>query len=413
MKIHHLSSAHFEGGAARAGYRLHRGLVRLGLESVWLDASKNTPCLPDIKRVAAPRRRWKGFARLFRLDERRRFRRVFSGTWTLATLPSGLGRAALISKPGWPDVFNFHWVSDYLDWNEALPAITSRAPVVWTLHDLNPIAGVWHYDPDPQERNGKRDSWDRRIQWRKRDLLERIPRERLVFVAPSAWMAGRARASEIAGGFEVHHIPNGIDTEVFYPGERSRIRAELGLPAEGKLVGFVADNLTDRRKGIAQLYAALGEIKGDVSVLLAVAGAGDMPQSDFRQYKLGAIREDARMRAFYAACDLFVCPSLQDNLPNTVMEAMACGTPVVGFEVGGIPDMIQHGETGALVPLGDVGALAAVIRALLADSKTLTRMGLRARAVVEERYAMPVIARRMANLYLRLSESQSIANKAL
>lgn len=408
VKIHHLSSAHFSGGAARAGFRIHCALLAAGHESVWVDAGRDCPERPDIVRAAPARRRWKGWARLLRLDERRRFRRAFSAARTLATIPSGPGTKELITAAGWPDLFHFHWVSDYLDWAGALPALTARVPVVWTLHDLNPLGGAWHYDPDADEIDPRRTRWEEKLRRRKREVLSRLPGDRLVFVAPSRWIAGRIRACEATSHFATHQIPYAIDTTIFCPGERDMMRAELDLPARARIVGFVADSISDRRKGVRELCEALALLPGNRPAVLVAVGGGALPLATENYRRIGRIQDDARLRAFYAACDLFVCPSLQDNLPNTVLEAMACGTPVVAFDTGGIPDMVSEGETGRLVPTGDIKALAGTIAALLDDEAARARMGRSGRARVEADFSPGVVARRHAELYLGLLDGRGL-----
>jgi glycosyltransferase involved in cell wall biosynthesis len=398
LKVHHLSSAHFVGGAARAGYRIHRGLIVAGYNSLWMDAGRETPALPNLRQVAVQRPRWKGFARLLGIDERKRFRRAFRGAGTLATIPSGAGRSKLIVGGDWPDIFHFHWVADFLDWSEALPVLTARVPLVWTLHDLNPLAGAWHYDPGSEERSSQRDRWNEKLARRKRELLMRLTPDRLAFIAPSRWIAERARASEITAQFPIHHVPYGLDTEQFRPGLKAEMRARLGLPVQGLLVGFVADSLVDRRKGAAQLCDALALLGSAANVALVTVGRGDLKLGG-RYYPLGPIQDDDQLRIFYAACDLFVCPSLQDNLPNTVLEAMACGTPVAAFAAGGIPDMVEDSVTGKLAPPGEVPALARIIRELLSNAEMRGHLGRNARLRVEAEFALPVVIRRHGDLY--------------
>jgi glycosyltransferase involved in cell wall biosynthesis len=406
MLIHHLSSANFKGGAARAGYRLHQGLAAAGYTSRWLDAGRDSPQMPDVLRIKIARRFWKGWARFFRLDERRRFRRAFRSASSVATLPSGPGKASLIAGPGWPEIFHFHWVSDFLDWDSALPLLTSRVPVVWTLHDLNPLIGAWHYDPDPTELNARRIRWDNKLIIRKKSVLSKLRADRLAFVAPSNWMAERARACEATARFSVHQIPNTLNIETFCPGERDRMRMDLGLPLHARIVGFVAESLQTPRKGLLQLTEALAVLPANERVLLATIGGNAGFEGN--RYCFGTVTDEARLRAFYAACDIFVCPSLQDNLPNTVLEAMACGTPVVAFDTGGLGDLVKQDESGCLVKLADVGALSRVISELLSDDARRLRLGRKARAVVEADFSPEVVARRHIDLYREMIASSGM-----
>lgn len=289
-----------------------------------------------------------------------------------------------------------------MHWGELLPALARRAPVVWTLHDLSPLRGVWHYEPFADEHGAERDGWDRRAAALKGDALASLPEGRLVFVAPSRWIADQCRRSPMTSRFEVRHIPYGLPETAYRPVAKYVAREALGLSAEGVLLGFVADSIGDRRKGIKELEAALGRLPGSASVRLLTAGSGAPAEAGPERIHLGPLRDDRLMRLFYSACDVFVCPSLQDNLPNTVLEAMACGTPVAGFALGGLPDMIIPGETGWLAEAGDVAGLAAVLEGAAADRARLARMGENARGRVDREYPLGLQARRYRELYDRL-----------
>ena len=375
------------------------------MESRWIDAGGGgAPDRSDIVRLARPDRRKRSlWTRLTGRGDWRRHQRPFVGAHTYSTWPEGWGGPGVFPCEEAPDAYHLHWVGDFLDWKTALPTLAARAPLVWTLHDLHPTQGVWHYDPDPEERSPERDALDRKALRIKEDALAGVPAGRLIFVAPSRWMRDRCRGSALTGRFPVEHIPNGVDVEAFSPVDKAAARTALGLAPEMPAVGFVADTLADRRKGIAVLQAALARVAATRPTVLVAIGNGEVPASAGCQAaRLGPVKEDRLLRLFYSACDVFVCPSLQDNLPNTVLEAMACGTPVVGSRTGGIPDMVSEGETGWLAAPGDAEELAEVLLSALADRHRLEDAGRRARERVLAEFTLKLQAERHAALYRRL-----------
>lgn len=404
MRAQLISSCPFGGGAARAAFRLHEALREAGVGSRWIDAGGGAPERPDVVRLARPDRRKRSlWTRLTGRGDWRRYQRPFAGAHTYSTWPEGWGVPGVFPREDAPDVRHLHWVGDFLDWRTALPAFAASAPVVWTLHDLHPTQGVWHYDPDREERNPERDELDRKAREIKREALARVPTDRLVFVAPSKWMAERCRTSELTGRFAVEHIPNGVDVEAFSPVDKAAARAALGLAPGLPAVGFVADSLADPRKGMAVLQAALARLAAKRPAVLVTIGNGAVPGlTGVETAGLGPVKEDRLLRLFYSACDVFVCPSLQDNLPNTVLEAMACGTPVVGSRTGGVPDMVREGETGWLATSGDAEALATALLVALEERRRLEDAGRRARERVLAEFTLKLQAERHAALYRRL-----------
>jgi len=291
--------------------------------------------------------------------------------------------------------------------------------MVWTLHDMNPFTGGCHYDEQcgrfraqcgrcPQLGSGDDADLSRQIWQRKQSALERIEPRRLRIVALCQWMAKAVESSSLLGRFPVSIIPNGLDTEIFAPRERAEARAQLGLPAQGRLLLFVAESLRNKWKGFAHLLEALRGLKPTDNIGLMSIGRGRLETPpDLPHHHLGEIHDDRLLAAAYSAADLFVIPSVQENLPNTVMESLACGTPVAGFDVGGIPDMVRPGLTGALAPVGDSASLRKAITNLLSDSAALAKMSAHCREVAVKEYTLEVQSRRYTALYDELLKTGS------
>jgi glycosyltransferase involved in cell wall biosynthesis len=226
-------------------------------------------------------------------------------------------------------------------------------------------------------------------------------RSRLTVVAPSSWTERIARESPLLANVAVYRIPNGLDLSIFRPIEREAAREVLGLDPALKSILFVAHGASDNpRKGTHHLEAALNRLPATLQ-LIVVGHQGErwrgrVPQ---RVAALGMLRDDRILAAAYAASDVVVVPSTVENMPNSAIEAMACGRPVVGFDAGGMRDAVRPGETGLLVPVGDEAGLAAAIETILGEDHRRTRYGAAARRVAEAEFDAALQARRFAALY--------------
>jgi glycosyltransferase involved in cell wall biosynthesis len=214
-------------------------------------------------------------------------------------------------------------------------------------------------------------------------------------------MAKEARASSLFKDVPVEVIPNGLDPDRFFPRNTHGVATALGIPADHRIVLFVASD-TRARKGFDLLDKALSVLGAEKTTLLSVGGDEPELESDLPHVHAGYVESDLLLSVFYSLADVFVIPSRQDNLPNTVLESMACGTPVVGFDIGGIPDMVRPGETGWLAEQEDVRALRLAIENALSDEAKRERMAKRCREVVEREYALAVQAKAYNNLYRKV-----------
>jgi len=244
----------------------------------------------------------------------------------------------------------------------------------------------------------------RRIWERKEQAIRGALRRgvNLHIVAPSRWLADCARASSLFRELPVSVIPYGLDANLFKPCDGRGVRDALGIAPNERMILFVAQGIQDKRKGFGLLLEALSEVEMECAVKLVGIGHA---QAAFRsRCKLpvvftGTIENDAIMTMLYSAADVFVIPSLQDNLPNTVLESMACGTPVIGFDAGGIQDMVRQGETGILVPAGDCHSLSSAIISLCKNDQLRARMGSICRQVLNEKYRLAVQAQCYLDVY--------------
>ena len=311
------------------------------------------------------------------------------------------------------DVINLHWLAGFVDYRDFFAAVPKHIPLVWRLADMNPLTGGCHYDDGcgkfthacgacPQLGSIQENDLSRKIWERKQTAFRLCDPKRLHLVVLSRWMLEQVKQSPLLCNFPVTMIPNGVDLEEFAPRDRRVARDILRIPDGARVVLFIADNATNRRKGFSFLTEALNGLDHQSDLFLLSVGSGKLLPSDRIPYlHLGPI--DYRwLSLVYSAADLFVIPSLQDNLPNTVLEAMACGTPVVGFAVGGIPDMVRPGITGLLVPPCDVVGLLAAILDLVHDERKRKEMSSSCRRIAVEEYSLELQARRYSEIYKSL-----------
>jgi glycosyltransferase involved in cell wall biosynthesis len=312
------------------------------------------------------------------------------------------------------DIIQLHWVSNFLNYRRFFQNVPGEVPLVWRFADMNPLTGGCHYDGDcgrfaescgecPKLQSHNENDLSRAIWERKKSGLAHLPSNRLHIVALNSWMAEQVRRSSLFKRFECSIIPNGVDLEEFRPVPQGIAREALGIPAGRQVLAFVAESAANVRKGFHLLCGALEKLKTRSNLFLLIVGDSPHAQSlNVPALRVGFVQSPLFLRQIYSAADLFAIPSLEDNQPNTVLEAMACGTPVVGFKAGGIPEMIDHGKTGLLVPRGDVQELALAIESLLNDERLRATMGTLARKRAEAVFSRDGQVRQYLELYSRL-----------
>ena len=289
------------------------------------------------------------------------------------------------------DVVHLHWVNQgYLSLKVLEKIFKSGKHIVWTLHDQWPYVGICHYVEDCERYHTHCHDCLQLTHPSAKDLSYKVFEEKrriwkeanVTFVGCSQWIADEARMSALTQGHHIVSIPNAIDHHVFHPMPKAEAREEFGLPQGRRIVLFICQKVTDERKGMRYLEKAV-KLVPDADVV-RVGSGGDYE-----------IHDERRMAAMYAAADVFVTPSLQDNLPNTIVEAMSCGTPCVGFRVGGIPEMIHHKQDGYVASYCNSEDLAEGIRFVLSHPE----LGDAAAQYAYETYNESRVARLYMNVY--------------
>lgn len=421
LRIVHLSAAGNAGGAGRAAYRLHQGLLRIGHQSSMLvghpeGLDDGVSVLED--RVAAASRR--GDSWLTRAQRRvgAPLDQLFGlGDWSW---PESW-RLDELNEFQQADILHLHNLHGGYFNLRALTELSRTKTVVWTLHDMWALTGHCAYSHGCERwRTGCHAC--PLLQGQGRDLVEPAPtlvdRTRAVWamkrdvyaasalhiVAPSVWLTDLAQASILGGARSIDTIPYGIDLDLFRPGDRLQARRDLGIPGDATAIFFSADRLQHPRKGGALLAEALRRLADLGPVWLITAGTGQSVSEvspKVRVRPLGYQVDEAQQQRALAAADLCVSPTLADNLPLTLLEALASGTPTVAFDVGGVGEIIDHRQTGYLARPRDVSDLANGLRYFLTNPAAREHAARQSRVVAERRYGLEDAARRYAALYAR------------
>lgn len=312
------------------------------------------------------------------------------------------------------DVIHLHWINQgFLSLSGIDKILHSGKPVVITLHDQWYFTGICHYSGTCTKYQTLCHNCELMRGNLTGDLAKQVFRKkeriyknaRLTFVGCSRWMAELARTSRLTQGHRVINIPNTIDTDLFRPMSKQQARQVLDLPQDKRLLLFGCQRITDPRKGFRLLVEALQIIKrhhellAQGIILVVVGGEAESVRSQvpFDIIPINYVNDPQKMVQLYNAVDIYVTPSLQDNLPNTIMESMACGIPCVGFKVGGIPEMIDHQQNGYVAQYKDAEDLAhGIYWALTADYESLSR---HARNKVMVTYSENTVAKRYMEVY--------------
>ncbi|MBQ0725147.1 MAG: glycosyltransferase family 4 protein [Cycloclasticus sp.] len=411
MKVLLVNSSDINGGAARAAYRLHQALLNSGVDSqMFVD----TKLSDDHRVIGQDSNIKKGIALLRRMLDRlpisfykNRSSTYFSPNWVPF---SGLvERINTIN----PDVVHLHWV------NKAMLSISDiaviKAPIVWSLHDMWAFTGGCHYDEECgayEQSCGtckvlgsiKPNDLSRKIF--KKKLNAYAKNKNLTVVVLSKWLAVCASKSMLFKNKEVVCLPNPIDTSVYLPLDKCIAREILGLPLDKKLILFGAMGATsDPRKGFKELCEALLQLKGQ-DIELVVFGSSQPKVSEgfkFNTHYLGQLHDDVTLRALYSAANVMVVPSRQENLSNAIMESLACGTPVVGFDIGGNGDMIEHQKNGYLTKPFDTADLTVGIEWVL-NAPNYEELSTNARNKVLNEFDSEIVAKQYIELYRSVLE---------
>ena len=367
MNILIVNTSDLHGGAAIAAYRLMNALLREGENVKMVVRDKQS----DHTSVITAGSKLQNSLNFYRERGAIFLRNGFTKQYLFDISIANTG-LSITDLPAFreADVVHLHWINQgMLSLDEIGRIIASGRKIVWTMHDMWPFTGICHHAAGciryerscgecPFLRSPSRNDLSHQLFLAKQAVYAR---GEITFVACSNWLRELAAKSPLTAGHQVVSIPNPIDTTVYIPMDKSEARHRLNLPEDKKIVLFAAVKASDPRKGMDYLVEAsriMAQQHDDILFLIAGNDGEELGKRlSLPARSLGYVAPHD-MPGVYNAADLFVTPSLQENLPNTIMEAMACGTPCVGFHTGGIPEMISHGTDGYVAAYKDEEDLA-------------------------------------------------------
>ena len=365
MKILIVNISDTEGGASRAAYRLHRSLLDHDIDSNMLVLQKNSDdftLLSDDGKIAQ-------YLNIVRPALDNLFVKFSSNRKGAQFSPSLLPFSPILNEINRikPDIVHLHWINRGMLNIKDIGKI--HFPIVWSLHDMWPFTGGCHYDELCGAYNnecgncrvlGSNKEFDlsRKIFQKKLSVYGNI--NNMTIVGLSKWIGESSKNSRLLRDKKHITLPNPIDTTVYRPFDKKKSRELWGLPQNKKLILFGAMNaLSDGRKGFSELHQALSDLQGeDIELIVVGSSKPEKAQSfGFNIHYAGQVHDDVSLVTLYSAVDVLVVPSLQENLSNVIMEGLSCGTPVVGFDVGGNRDMVEHHKNGYLAQPFDTNEL--------------------------------------------------------
>ena len=401
----HFSTADNEGGSGRAAYRIHSGLRGLGWKSRMLVGRKGTQD-PDVDTVHDGSLLTRGAGLAIDVASRKLGLAYQWFPWS-----NRIANHPWLKNVDIIQLFNLH--GGYFPIG-LLPALSRMAPIVWRLSDMWAMTGHCVYSEGCERWQlgcGKCPITKEYVElgldtsallWRQKDRL--YSECDITVVAPSSWTERLARQSPLLNRYPIHRIPNGLDTFVFRPLSREVACEVMQLDPAMRRILFVAHGLdNNHRKGgelLMNVLRLLGPCPGVELLLVGVGGTSwEQARLPLPVRLAGYITDDRFMAAVYSCSDLIVVPSIVENLPNTLLEGMACGLPAVALNTGGMADAVIDGQTGYLVEPSDNAGFAARIRQLLYNYKLRISMGISARALIKSEFNNEIQAQRFDDLY--------------
>lgn len=401
MKVTHVITNYGSGGAGVAALRLNKGLREMGVDSSILCLNSSVSPEDNIFLFDSPKRPiYKKILSRFGLlqSQYQQNQRLIKGktrNYEILTFPNT--DYNILSHPAIKnaDIINLHWVANFMDYNSFFQK--ARAPIVWTLHDLSAFLGIFHYPNDVDENKDEFGELDTAVRNVKKLLYQNSPIE---FVAPSKWLANEAFTSGMLSENHLHHIPNGIDFDEFKIVDRDLALKYFNLSSTKRYFLFVAENVENKRKGFDLLVKAIKKMQPCDEVEFIAVGALHktlLASTEKKINSVGQISSQTELAMLYSIADALILPSREDNLPNVMLESLACGTPVICFKVGGMLETINHKYNGIFANDLTSDSLATAIENFIETGVEDSSITIRAKA--QHLFALSQQALAYINLY--------------
>ena len=407
MRVLIVNTSERTGGAAVAANRLMKALNNNGAKAKMLVRDKETDALTVVPLPHSPRLRWHFLWERLVVFCRLHFSRQHLFEVDIANAGSDVTNLPEFLEA---DVIHLHWINQgMLSLKGIQKILQSGKPVVWTMHDIWPATALCHVTLGCERfttqcencrllsGGGSSNDFSTTV-WRRKQRM--LAGGSIYFVACSRWLESEAKRSALLKGQKITSIPNPIDTRIYKVGNKQEARQRLGLPLDKKLILFASQRVTNVNKGMDYLIEACQQLQlADTAVVILGGHAEEVvSQLSLEAYPLGYVNEEQRIVDVYQAVDVFVLPSLSENLPNTIMEAMACGVPCVGFKVGGIPEEIDHRRNGYVAEYRHAEDLAQGIRWILSEAD-YEKLSQNAVQKVMQNYSQQSVALKYLDVY--------------
>jgi glycosyltransferase involved in cell wall biosynthesis len=412
MKVVHIVNADLRGGAPKAAFAINKALQSIGVDSKMLVQRKFSidESVTSINHTFISKQKT-NFRMLLDLLQMRLFTKNEKGRFSFASIGTDISKHKLVREA---DIIHLHWINEgYLSLKSLSLLAGLNKSIVWTLHDMWAFTGGCHYSSScnnyesscggcPYLKYSFENDASKKILKKKIELYKLMD---LSFVTCSNWLKECAKRSSLLKNFPVYVIPNPIETSIYRPIEKSFARKQLNLPPNKKFILFGTLNVREERKGFKQLVEALQKLlqlypsyESEVELLMYGTTTPEIINNlPLKVNSFGRIANENQLINCYNSADIFVAPSLEDNLPNTVMESLACGIPVVAFNIGGMPDMIDHLINGYLAVPFDNNDLANGI--YWAIKNPLPEINNTARNKILEKFNLQRVAKKYLEIY--------------
>ena len=314
------------------------------------------------------------------------------------------------------DIINLHWVENFISLHNLYQLTKLNKPIVWTLHDMKPFTGGCHYNNDCYKFMDDCSE----CHFLKNDPLKitysvlKIKQEifensNITIVAPSIWLSNEAKKSKLFFDKKIYTIPYGVDTDIFYPTCKNKAKIYFGISTDSIVLTFGVMSHTERRKGFNELYQSVKLLKENykgnkelIALFFGNDGCDDFPIDIIN---LGHIGDQNKLSLIYSAADIFILPSLEDNLPNTILESLACQTPIIAFDTGGAKDIINN-TNGSIVKKGSIQGLYESIHNMILDDAGRISRGKNGRELIVSSYQLHHQANQYKNLFQEIIDSK-------
>ncbi|HFU77671.1 MAG TPA: glycosyltransferase [Epsilonproteobacteria bacterium] len=402
------------GGAAKAAYRLRTGLTNMNCTVDYFVRSRAKKTDKSVIQMGAFNRSLLHMDKLIQYHYITRNRTAVSNTLfsaTYAGVNTGINDRLMQA-----DIINFHWVEKFLSLESIRQIINLGKPIVWTLHDEKPFTGGCHYTAGCEQY--KKECFEciqlerdphRLAQVTLKSKLDLLGNADLTIVSPSNWLAQRAKQSSVFRNRRIEVIANGVDTGLFSPQDKKSCKEELGIDPSTIVLQFGAQDNREIRKGFKFLADAIKQCfqngdfrrfcrEGKIAVLCVGEPTDELDKLEINTIYTGYVDSDLEMVKLYSATDIFILPSLEDNLPNTMLESLACKTPVIAFDSGGIAEVVNH-SNGRLIRKEDTKGMAEAILELVFDEQKRVSCAENGRALIEKKYTLGLQAKKYMALF--------------